>query len=490
VSARDRIAQLEARVEALLVEVERLKGFEARVGELEKENAALRRENAALKEKLGKSSRNSSKPPSSDGPQVPSRPKRTPTGRKPGGQPGHERHERALVPIEEVDEVVVLKPARCGDCWEQLTGTDPTPRRHQVAELPEVRPVVTEYQLHTLTCTCGCVTTADLPKGVPSGSFGASVVAVIALLMGVYRLSKRAVPDVMYDLFGLSMSVGAAVGCQHKASEALAAPFEEAQLVIIDAPVKHADETGWREARRRAWLWVVVTSSLTVFMVHARRNSDAARLLLGKARGVLVTDRHGAYNWWPRRLRQFCWAHLIRDFTAIAERGHESKRIGDALLVEATRMFDWWHRLRQGDLSRATFRVYMRDLRRRVEDLLCEGATCLHPKTEETCKKLLAAVDSMWTFVRVVGVEPTNNIAERAVRHAVIWRKACYGTHSERGSRFVERILTTHASLRQQRRSVLDFIRTACLAKLHGLAPPSLLPSADQAAGMTLSLAA
>lgn len=482
-SARDRIAQLEARVEALLVEVERLQGFEARVGELEKENAAL-------KEKLGKSSRNSSKPPSSDGPREPPRRRKAPTGRKPGGQAGHDRHERALLPVEAVDRLVVLKPSRCEDCGERLTGTDVTPRRHQVLELPEVRPHVTEYQLHALTCACGAATTAELPKGVPTGSFGASVIAVVALLMGVYRLSKRAVPDVLYDLFGLSMSVGAVVGCQHKASEALAGPFEEARLAVIEAPVKHADETGWREARRRAWLWVVVTSTLTVFMVHARRNSDAARQLLGKAGGALVTDRHGAYNWWPRKLRQFCWAHLIRDFTAIAERGHASERIGNALIAEATRMFDWWHRLRDGKLTRSTFRVYMRDLQRRVEDLLREGTTCLHPKTEETCKKLLVAVDSMWTFVYVVGVEPTNNIAERAVRHAVLWRKACYGTHSERGSRFVERILTTHASLRQQRRSVLDFIRIACVAQLHGLAPPSLLVSADQAAGLTLAVAA
>lgn len=483
VSDRDRIAQLEARVEALLAEVARLKGFEARVAVLEKENAAL-------KERLGKSSRNSSKPPSSDGPKGPARRTKTPTGRKPGGQPGHDRHERSLVPIEDVDKLVVLKPARCCACGKRLVGADDAPRRHQVLELPEVRPVVTEYELHALTCACGAATTADLPVGVPTGAFGASVVAVVALLMGAYRLSKRAVPEVMRDLFGLSMSVGAVVGCQHRASEALAAPFEEARAAVIDAPVKHADETGWREARRRAWLWVVVTSSLTVFMVHARRHSGAARGLLGKAQGVLVADRHGAYNWWPAILRQFCWAHLIRDFTAIAERGDESERIGNALLAEVTRMFEWWHRVRDGTLARSTFCAYMRPLRARVEDLLREGAECWHPTTNETCKKLLAAADSLWTFVFVVGVEPTNNGAERAVRHAVLWRKGCFGTHSEAGSRFVERILTTRASLRQQNRSVLDFIRTACLAKLHGLAPPSLLMSADQAERRTLSLAA
>jgi transposase len=280
------------------------------------------------------------------------------------------------------------------------------------------------------------------------------------------------------------------IRCGGPASEALEVPVEEAKAAIVEAPVKHADETSWREARRRAWLWVVATAKLTVFMVHLRRNAEAAHALLGKQAGVLVTDRHGAYGWWSGLVRQFCWAHLIRDFKAIAERGCASERIGNALLAETDRMFTWWHRVRDGTLTRSTFRVYMRDLRRRVEDLLAEGAACLHPKTEKTCKKLLRSADSLWTFVRVEGVEPTNNVAERAVRHAVLWRKACGGTHSELGSRFVERILTTHASLRQQGRSVLGFIREACVARLYGSAPPSLLASADQQLAATTRLVA
>jgi hypothetical protein len=199
---------------------------------------------------------------------------------------------------------------------------------------------------------------------------------IVDVDQGVYRLSKRAVPDVMRDLFGLSMSVGAVIGCQQKASEALAATVDEAMLAVAAEPVKHIDETGWREARGRAWLWVVVTAKLTVFMVHLRRNADAAQALLGKAAGVLVTDRHGAHGWWPGLARQFCWAHLIRDFKAIAERGCASERIGNALLDEASRMFAWWHRVRDGTLTRSTFKVYMRDLRRRVEDLLAEGGQC------------------------------------------------------------------------------------------------------------------
>ena len=122
-------------------------------------------------------------------------------------------------------------------------------------------------------------------------------------------------------------------------------------------------------ARRKAWLWTVVTASVTVFMVHSRRTAEAARAILARADGalvgVLVSDRHGAYNGWADAKHQFCWSHLIRDFVKISERRYDSERIGKALLAEAARMFVWWHRVRDGTLARSTFRVYMRLVQRR-----------------------------------------------------------------------------------------------------------------------------
>ena len=449
----DVIAKLTAQVEALLARV------------------------AKLEEHARRSSRNSSQPPSSDGPAAPPTRGKVPSGRKPGAQEGHEKHARPLVPSEEVDKRVVLKPRRCQCCHEWLAGDDPSPRRHQVFHLPSIKPIVDEYVIHTLDCTlCGSRTTAPLPEGVPSGAFGASVIAMVALLMGVYRLSKRSVPALMRDAFGLDMSVGAAVGCQQLASAALEAPVEEAKKFVVEQPIKHADETSWREARKKAWLWTVVTASVTVFMIHARRTEEAARKILGEVAGVLVSDRYSGYAWWPVLQHQFCWAHLIRDFVAISEREGESKRIGDALLDEANRMFVWWHRVRDGTLTRATFRVYMRSVRRQVEVLLTDGAAVSHSKTAKTCAKMLKCADAFWTFVYVEGVQPTNNTAERAIRHPVLWRKGSFGTHSPEGSRFVERILTTHATLRQQGRPILAFLNDACVAALHDGLPPSLLP--------------
>lgn len=443
------------------------------------ENAELRREIAALKEALGKSSRNSSKPPSSDGPGAKARPKKSPSERKPGGQPGHRRHERVLVPPEKVHEVVPCIPKQCDVCAGFLHGQDPEPHRHQVFELPPVEPVVTEYQQHALGCgLCGHRTMGKLPEGASTRAFGPTVDAVVAVLMGVYRLTKRQVPELMRDLFDLNMSVGAVIGCQQSASAAIAEAVEEARSYVKQQPVKHADETGWREgvSRSRAWLWTIVTTQVVVFMIHARRNAEAAKELLGDWLGVLVTDRHGAYNWWPNCRRQFCWAHLKRDLKAIVERGGESARVGKGMLDEVERMFTWWHRVRDGTLARSTFRVYMRTVQRRFEVLLAEGEAVPHPKTSKTCALLLKRRDALWTFVYIEGVEPTNNGAEQVVRHGVIMRKISYGTHSVAGSRFVERMLTVHATLRRQRRNILDFMRGACTAALRRHPAPSILP--------------
>jgi transposase len=460
-----------------IAELERVVSDQARtIAELTKKlDAALARV-ADLEEKLRRSSRNSSQPPSSDGPAVPP-PSRTPrSGRRPGAQEGHDKHERPVVPADKVDKRVKVVPKHCRACHAVLEGEDPSPRRHQVFDLPPIQPIVTEWELHSLTCACGVRTSAAVPPEVPKGAFGPGVVATVAMLMGVYRLSKRAVPQLMSDLFGLSMSVGAVIGCQALASEALAAPVDEARAFVAKQPVKHADETGWREARRRAWLWTVVTTSVTVFLVHARRTANAARTALGEENGILVSDRFSGYTWWSVGAHQVCWAHLIRDFVKISERGGRSAVVGDALLEEAERMFAWWHRVRDATLARATFRVYMRSLQRRVQTWLREGEASAHPKTSKTCAKILGRFDALFTFVRIEGVEPTNNAAERAVRHAVLMRKMSHGTHSEAGSRFLERILTTHATLRQQQRNILAFLTDACRAKLRATAPPSLLP--------------
>jgi transposase len=298
---------------------------------------------------------------------------------------------------------------------------------------------------------------------------------------GSYRLSKRTTQQMMDDVFGVPMSVGTISQLEHTTTAAVAAPVEEARTYVHEQAVAHLDETSWRQGGKRAWLWVAVTSWVTVFVVRMSRGGHVARELLGETfGGILVTDRYSAYNWYPVRWRQLCWAHLLRDFEAMRGRDGASEKIGEALLAQAHQMFTWWHRVREGTLKRSTFRSYMTPLRREVERLLEVGSRCGAPKTAGTCRDILKRREALWTFVQVEGVEPTNNTAERSIRPGVLWRQGSFGTQSEAGSRFVESMLTVVTTLKQQQRNVLEYLTAVCEAALRGEAAPSLLPASDQ----------
>jgi len=213
--------------------------------------------------------------------------------------------------VDEVDEVVVLKPDQCSGCHAPLLGDDPMPFRHQVIERPPIQPVVTEYQWHQLVCPdCGESTRAPWPQGVPSGTYGPRVHATVALCTGSYRLSKRTTQQAMEDLFDVSMSVGTMSQSEKTTTAVLAEPVEEARDYVQEQSVAHLDETSWRQDGKRAWLWVAVTSWVTVCVVRMSRGGQVARELLGeRCTGILITDRSSAYNGYPVRWRQLCWAH-------------------------------------------------------------------------------------------------------------------------------------------------------------------------------------
>jgi len=237
-----------------------IRALEARVEALEAMVQALQEHNRALQEQLNQTSRNSSRPPSSDPPQ-PVRPRRPRSKRRRGGQPGHPGHTRTLIPVEEVDEVVVLKPEQCTHCQAPLSGDDPKPWRHQVIELPPIKPVVTEYQWHQLVCAaCGEVTRAPWPTGVPSGPYGPRVQAPVALYTGAYRSAKRPTQQMMDEVCGVPMSVGTIGPWEQATTAAVAAPVEEARRYVHEQAVAHLDETSGRQGDKRAWLWVAVTS--------------------------------------------------------------------------------------------------------------------------------------------------------------------------------------------------------------------------------------
>ena len=433
---------------------------------------------ADLEERLNKDSTNSSKPPSTDPPSVKRRPPAPSTGKKRGGQPGHQRRARPLVPPEQVRRVIDCKPPECRWCHQQLRGNDPEPIRHQVAEVPPVVPVVDEYRLHRLTCPrCRTSTCAALPPGVPQGSFGPRLRAILSVLAGGYRLGKRPIRRLAFDLLGLTISVGMICRLERQSADELEAPVGELRGYVREAAVTHIDETSWWQGREKMWLWAAVTRLVTVFEIAPSRGADVARGILGTdAKKVVISDRLKSYGWIKRH--QFCWAHLDRDFQAMIDRGGESAEVGRLLLGHSERLFDWWHRVRDGTMARATLRSKVAMMRFSFREDLRRGVKCGCARTAGTCRELLAGESHLWTFVRVEGVEPTNNDAERALRHGVIYRKTSGGTESESGSRFVERMLSVVATCRQQEVNVLDFLTRCYQARLDGKAVPSLLPAA------------
>lgn len=464
VDPRDlRISELESLLKAALV----------RITHLEAEVVDLRA-------RLATNSRNSSKPPSSDPPNVAREPSK-PSGRKRGGQPGHEGHQRKLLPPEKVDRTVDVVPKSCDCCGERLHGRDPEPHRHQVIELPPIAPDVTEFRLHALGCDrCGQTTRAKLPPGVPRGAFGPRLAALVAICTAKYHLSKRAVRELLADVLGIELSLGSVANVEQQVSAALDEPVAEAGEHVRHSAGVNADETSWREDKKKAWLWVAATSTVTVFVIATSRGAKVAKAMLGEAfRGVLTTDRWVGYNWVDIARRQICWAHLKRDFQSWVDGGGAGVKLGDAMLREVRRMFHLWHRARDGTVSRAAFVEKMRPVQLNVATLLTEASTCKSKRVRGMAKEMMKLEGAFWTFVDTPGIEPTNNFGERQVRHAVLWRKGCFGTDSAAGSRFVERTLTVITTLRQQQRSALEFIAAACQAELTGAAKPSLIVGRD-----------
>ena len=418
---------------------------------------------------------NSSVPPSTQHPHAKPTPARPRSRKKRGGQPGHPKHARPLVPTEDCDRVVPLAPAACRRCHAVLTGTDPTPLRHQVWELPEIKPVVTEYQRHRLTCGCGATTRAGLPPGVPVGQSGPRLVAFTGLLMAYFRQSKRRAALFLEALLGQPCCAASAVKMQHQATAALRPTYDALVAQLPTQPHLGIDESPTKQAASKAWLWTFVAKWFTVFGVRPTREATILDdLLTDRFRGVVMCDRAKMY-WQVGRL-QWCWAHLKRDFQALID-GMDSQatRLGHDLMRPTRELFRQWSRCRDGTITRAELKRVLTPVRHMADALLLRGAFSGNERLVGMCRELYAHRDWLWTFLDHDGVEPTNNASERSLRHAVIWRKLSFGTQSERGSRFVETLLSVIETCRQQKRNVFAFVTAAVEAHFARRPAPLLL---------------
>jgi transposase len=436
-----------------------------------------------LERELAKSSRNSSRPPSSDPPAVrkaskPARPKGR-SGKRQGGQPGHQGHGRELLETIAVDEVVVHWPVACG-CGHVFCDTERVavgePVRHQVEELPQISTIVVEHQCPRVSCPdCGGRERAELPVQIAGSALGPRLQAAITVLSIRNRISRRDAVELVRELFGARVSTGTVDAVLARVGDALADPYDDLLARVRGARAVNMDETGWRLKGTQRALWGAFTERYAVLTITDTRHEDHAREILADSSAVITSDRWWAYNHLPLGRRQVCWSHLQRDFQAQAEGIGAEKAFGDATLEICDELF-WSWEIYQHTRDRAELTRRIRAVRRELKPLLraYTSKAPRHKRTRGLAKNLLKLWPALWTFTTIKGVSPTNNHAERGLRGAVIYRKLSLGSQSNQGETRTARLLSAHTTCRLQARSLFEYLADALDHHARGAAVPLL----------------
>ncbi len=460
--------------------------LEGLTGELD----GLRERTDELERQINRDSGNSSMPPSSDPPKSRAERRRVAreayqrSFRKTGGQPGHDGKTREMVAPERVDERREHLPERCG-CGHVFTGGEQRvgdPVLHQQYELPVIRPLVFEHARVRLGCPgCGRASLAELPGAALAG-FGPRLDAHIAMLAGVFRLSRDQVRQVVVEVFGVPACKGSIDNSIMRMSRVLADPWAELAHAIQQAEVVHADETTWRLAGAQQWLWVAAAALVACYRIDPSRSQKAAKALLGENfGGFVVSDRYAGYHFLDILQQQLCWCHVIRQLVEVSQRDGNAGRRGKKLVKLAREVISVHRVYLEDDRGPAWLAAQLAPLRDGIAVLLKECAAGRHIRTANFAAGLLAEYDALWTFADVpdLQIDTTNNAAERAVRHAVLMRKIQGGTQSDQGSRWIERIQSVRETCRLQQRPVLEWLTRAASAAHRGLPPPTLLPASQ-----------
>ena len=418
----------------------------------------LRQEVAKLKEQLNRNSKNSSKPPSSD--QKKNTPDRDLKSRK-----EREGFARPVYSPERIDKRVVCTQENCPHCGSHsIELTNQSPEILQQAELPEVKAIVTEYLLQNYKCnTCSKKSIAQLPQGIPDSAFGPKLMGLVATLTGVFHLAKREAIQLIKDLYDVDIGLGSVPNMEERVAQALDPIYHRIHHFVIESNFpKHFDETGWRDSGKRHFVWVASCNHAAIYMVHQNRSSQAFQKLVKKDPKNLpaVTDRYRVYNA-IGKLHQYCLAHLIREFRQYAERDGPDKEIGQVLEKELSTVCHIQKQYREEKISLEQRNRCLGQHKRKVATWLEDGMANGSDELYKLCEGLLDNFSKLWIFMKVVGMEPTNNLAERDLRKLVVWRKKSYGTRSDRGKKFIERITTVGQTLRRKGKNVLSFVQEA-----------------------------
>lgn len=400
-----------------------------------------------------------------------------PTGRKRGAQLGHQGKSRTLLPVEQADEVIEHRPAVCAHCHGAIAPDTPgqVVGRHQVAELPKAAVLIQEHQSLACRCAgCGAITRGVIPTEIAISNTGARLTAAIAILCAAVKGSKRDVAMLLTDVLSSPIALGSVCGREREVSDALAGVYQDLVEQAARSSVKYVDETSWKLAGKEIWLWVSADQDQVIYRIHRWRSRQAFKDLFGsnKPCGVFCTDRFSAYATIKRR--GLCWAHLKRDFVAAVERGGAGEAVGMKLLEVLQQVFELWHRFKNKQIARRGLIEAIQPLQARMREALDEGVACGQKKTAAMCRHLLKHEKAIWRFAKTPGLEPTNNLAERMLRGAVIWRKKCFGNASESGLRYVERVLSVMQTLRRRGHNVLDYLTDAITAHRKDQPPPPI----------------
>jgi transposase len=291
-------------------------------------------------------------------------------------------------------------------------------------------------------------------------------------------MSRRETSDYAERVWGVPISLGSVHRIEQQVSAALEDAYSESWNAIREASVRNLDETGWRQGGERSWLWVAVSKNATGFKLARRRGQDVVLEQFGEAleTGYFVSDRWRAYNVVDMKRRGVCHAHLNRDFVKIEEQGGKAGALGTKALALHERMFRLVNRWRAGEIGYEAFERNLKPIKLGMRKVLQSGEQCRNKKVRGMCADMLRHWPALWNFASVPGLEPTNNSAERALRKAVLWRKGSFGTQSQTGNQFVERILTVTETCRQNGRRLIDFLTSAVRAAMLQEPAPKLLP--------------
>jgi transposase len=436
----------------------KLHDTETRLQRAEELLKAALEEIAKLRERLNRNSKNSSKPPSTD------QKGNTADAGKKLSRETRAGKARAPFPPDKVDKHVPCTRENCPHCGSlkiQLTGQ--SSEILQQAELPEIRAIITEYQLQKYHCEeCGKNSTASLPLGVPDSAFGPKLMGLLATLTGVLHVAKREAIQLIKDLYDIDMGVGSVPNVEERVATALDPIYDRIHKFVIGHNFcTHFDETAWRDKGKRHFVWLATCQHAAVYKIDRHRSTEAFQRLIGRAvwEAPAVTDRYAVYN--DFKDHQFCLAHLIREFKAYGEREGPDKAIGHALEQKLRQICGVHREYREGKIPLAQRNRRLGIRKRQVEYWLDDGLANGSDALAKICGVLLEDFEKLWTFTKIPGMEPTNNMAERDLRKLVIWRRKSYGTRSDRGKKFVERVTTVAQTIRKQSGNVLHFIQQA-----------------------------